>query len=108
MKSCLLDEEALDQTARLFRALGDVPRLRLVAHLAQGEHNVTSLAAEEGEQLSTVSQRLRVLRTEKIVIRRRQGKEIVYTLADRHVFDLVTNAMEHVAEPAGGPRPTDT
>jgi DNA-binding transcriptional ArsR family regulator len=84
-------------------------RLRLLSRLAQGEMCVTELAASEQESLSTISQRLRVLRSENIIVRRRRGKHINYTLADQHVMDLVFNALAHATErPASGPsRPTD-
>lgn len=89
---------SLEQGARLFRAIGDVSRLRLVALLAQGEACVTELAEAEGETVSTISQRLRVLRNENIVVRRRRGKHINYALADQHIADLIFNALAHATE----------
>ena len=83
----------------MFRALGDGARLRILAHLLDGERCVGDLAELEGEALSTISQRLRVLRIENIIVRRRQGKHVNYALADRHVRDLVTNALAHADEP---------
>lgn len=98
-----VNHAALDRAARLFRAIGDVPRLRLLARLAHGEMCVTELAEAEREGLSTISQRLRILRGENIVLRRRRGKHINYSLADQHVMDLVFNALAHASEipPAG-------
>lgn len=90
--------EDLEKAASLFRALGDVSRLRILTTLAQSEACVTELAEHSSESLSTVSQRLRVLRGEKLVIRRRQGKHINYALADQHVADLVQNALAHAGE----------
>jgi len=105
----LVDEAALDRASRLFRAIGEPSRLRLLSRLAQGEMCVTELAASEGESLSTISQRLRVLRSESLIVRRRRGKHISYALADQHVMDLVFNALAHATErPASGPsRQTD-
>ena len=94
----LVDAKALEQTSRLFKAIGEVPRLRLLTLLAQGESSVTELAEAEGETISTISQRLRVLRNENIVLRRRLGKQINYVLADQHIMDLVFNALAHAAE----------
>lgn len=94
----LVNAEALERAARLFRALGEESRLRIVAALAQGEACVTELAQASEESLSTVSQRLRVLRAENIVVRRRQGKHINYALADAHVTELVFNALAHAGE----------
>jgi ArsR family transcriptional regulator, lead/cadmium/zinc/bismuth-responsive transcriptional repressor len=97
-----IQSAAVDGAARIFRALGDGPRLRLLAHLLDGERCVGDLAELEGEALSTISQRLRVLRTEKIIVRRRQGKHVNYCLADRHIVALVRNAMAYADEPASG------
>lgn len=90
---------ALARAAALFRACGDPERLRLLERLSQGEFCVSELAAESGEGLSTVSQRLRLLRTEGLVGRRREGKHIYYALADQHVADLIQSALEHALEP---------
>ncbi|MCS7023273.1 MAG: metalloregulator ArsR/SmtB family transcription factor [Bryobacteraceae bacterium] len=90
--------EQLERAARLFRAIGDPARLRLLAYLAVREACVSELASAFGEQISTVSQRLRLLRAEKLVVRRRWGKHVNYGLADRHVAELVGNALEHVNE----------
>lgn len=94
----LVNEQALQRAARLFRALGEESRLRIVAALSQGEACVTELAAAGEESLSTVSQRLRVLRAENIVVRRRAGKHINYALADAHVTEMVFNALAHAGE----------
>ncbi|HEV3082290.1 MAG TPA: helix-turn-helix domain-containing protein, partial [Gemmataceae bacterium] len=51
-----------------------------------------------GEKFSTVSQRLRMLRTEGLVKRRRAGNHLFYALSDRHVADLVQNALAHADE----------
>jgi ArsR family transcriptional regulator, lead/cadmium/zinc/bismuth-responsive transcriptional repressor len=93
-------DDAVERAAALFRAAGDVSRLKLLGRLAQGEWCVTELAEVVGAGLSTISQQLRLLRAERIVARRREGKHVYYSLADRHVADLVTNALEHAAERA--------
>jgi len=69
---------------------------------------VTELAALEKESISTISQRLRVLRSEYLIVRRRRGKHINYGLADQHVMDLLFNALAHATErPAAIPRNED-
>jgi len=99
-----MDPVALEKAAGLMKALGDVPRMRLVALLAQGEACVSELAAAENENLSTVSQRLKVLRAEDLVVRRREGKHINYALADQHIVDLILNALAHASEGERGKR----
>ena len=63
-----------------------------------GERCVSELVDASGEKFSTVSQRLRLLRGEGLVLRRRAGTHLFYALADRHVVDLVRNALAHAAE----------
>lgn len=91
---------AIERAARLFRALGDAPRLRLAVRLLAGECCVGALAEAEREAISTISQRLRVLHTENIVVRRRRGKHVNYALADAHMAELVRNALAHAGEGA--------
>jgi ArsR family transcriptional regulator, lead/cadmium/zinc/bismuth-responsive transcriptional repressor len=93
-----IGEAAFDRAAGLFRAAGDVSRLRLLAHLSGGERCVSELSETMNEGLSTISQRLRLLRTEGLISRRREGRHIFYTLADKHVADLLRNALEHASE----------
>jgi DNA-binding transcriptional ArsR family regulator len=99
------DARALERAARLFRALGDVPRMRLLHLLIRREVCVGELVAALGEKFSTVSQRLRILRTEGLVTRRRVGSHVYYALADTHVKGLVSNALAH-AEELNGPSQT--
>jgi ArsR family transcriptional regulator len=92
------DPKALDRAARLFRAMGDGPRLTILHQLAAGECCVGEIVEAVGEKFSTVSQRLRVLRSEGLVARRRAGSHVFYALADRHVTELLSNALAHAGE----------
>jgi DNA-binding transcriptional ArsR family regulator len=93
-----LDQAAVQRASRLFRALGDPARLRLAVRLAESRSCVTELAAAEEEELSTISQRLRILRSENIVVGKRRGKHVDYVLADRHISELVLGALAHSIE----------
>jgi DNA-binding transcriptional ArsR family regulator len=104
----LVDDAGLERASRLFRAIGEPARLRLLSRLAQSEMCVTELAALEKESISTISQRLRVLRSEDLIVRKRKGKHINYGLADQHVMDLIFNALAHATErPPATPRVDD-
>ncbi len=94
---------SLQGASELFRAMGDVHRLRLLELLKHGERCVTEIVAAVEENFSTVSQRLRILRDEGLIVRRRAGNHLYYTLADRHVADLVQNALAHADELAAAP-----
>ena len=89
---------SLDRAAQLFRAMGDAPRLRILELLRDRELCVTEIVAAVGEKFSTVSQRLRILHREGLLARRRDGNHLYYALADRHVADLILNALAHANE----------
>jgi ArsR family transcriptional regulator, lead/cadmium/zinc/bismuth-responsive transcriptional repressor len=102
-KKSATTDDAFERAAALFRVVADAARLKLLERLADGEWCVTELAEAAGSGLSTVSQQLRLLRSVRIVTRRRAGKHIFYSLADGHMRDLVRSALEHAAErPAPG------
>jgi DNA-binding transcriptional ArsR family regulator len=97
-KATQVPDEVFRRAASLFRAVGDISRLKLLDRLSEGEWCVTELAEAAGAGLSTVSQQLRTLRGEHLVTGRRIGKHIYYSLTDRHVRELVANALAHAVE----------
>jgi len=101
-----VSDSAFERAAALFRAAGDLARLRLLHRIDAGECCVTELAEASDTKLSTLSQQLRVLHAERIVKRRRDGKHIYYSLADDHVRELVRAALDHASEPAIVPSPS--
>ena len=102
MKSNKAKEEkynlALESSARLFRALGDESRLRLLEFISKNEQTVTAISIKMDEGISTISQRLKLLRTEGLIKRRRDGKNFYYSLVDTHIQNLISNAIEHSME----------
>lgn len=88
--------EVLNRAAEILGALSDPGRLALLERLREGEICVSSLA--ESNNMSTVSQRLRLLRNLGLVHRRREGRHMYYSLADDHVAQLLDNVLEHAAE----------
>lgn len=88
----------IERAAALFRCAGDESRLRLLELLMTGEHCVTELAEELDEKMSTMSERLRLLRADGLVTRRREGKHMYYQLADDHVEAILRMGLDHAAE----------
>ena len=93
-----VDDSACERAAAIFRALGDPQRLRLLIMLEARSCCVSELAEALEEPLPAISQRLRVLKSERIVRSRRDGKHIFYSLADGHISRLVTNGVMHAME----------
>ena len=89
---------SLERAARLFKAMADAPRLRILDMLKNRELCVTEIVAAVGEKFSTVSQRVRILRQEGLIVRRRDGNHLYYALTDRHVADLILIALAHANE----------
>ncbi|WP_211242249.1 metalloregulator ArsR/SmtB family transcription factor [Paracoccus gahaiensis] len=98
MNNIHLADRNVDAAAVMFAALSEPNRLRLLLRLAAGGASVTDLAAMSNEKLTTVSARLAVLHAARLVARRREGKSILYSLADHHVLTMVTNAIDHACE----------
>ncbi len=84
--------------AEIFRVLADPTRLRICMFLAQAELCVCDLAAILGVSDSAVSHQLRILRTQRLVKYRRDGKMAFYSLDDEHVQSLIDQGLEHVEE----------
>ncbi len=89
-----------ERTAGIFRAMGDVNRLRLLSVLNGHEMCVTELTETLKDNLPAISQRLKLLRSERLVRTRRQGKHVYYRLADEHIAQLISNGLAHGSEPA--------
>lgn len=79
----------------MLRAAGEPARLRILELLLSGEHQVSEIAVLTQAEMSTTSQRLRVLLNEDLVVRRRSGRDIFYRLADSHVETLIRNVLDH-------------
>ncbi len=88
----------IEALSELFRLASDPTRLKMLILLSDSELCVCSIAEELGVSVSAVSHQLRVLRSGKLVSRRRQGRHIYYTLADHHIETLIAVGMEHARE----------
>ena len=83
--------------AEVAKGLAHEHRLHLLEQLAQGERSVETLAARAGLGLANASQHLQQLRRAALVDARRDGKRVLYRLADDAVVDLLA-ALRRTAE----------
>lgn len=81
MEAMQYNKEFIAAQARIFKALGHPSRLLMVHALRHGEQCVCDLQALVGDDMSTVSKHLSVLRDAGVVTRRKQGANIYYSLA---------------------------
>ncbi|HEX8834012.1 MAG TPA: metalloregulator ArsR/SmtB family transcription factor, partial [Abditibacteriaceae bacterium] len=84
--------------AAMYAALGDPTRLRLLLALSAGELCVGDLSLILGVSASAVSHQLRGLKALRLVRPRRDGKMILYSLDDDHIFSLLKLGIEHASE----------
>jgi rhodanese-related sulfurtransferase/biotin operon repressor len=85
------------QLAAVAKSLAHAHRLELLEQLAQGARSVEVLAERTGLSVANASQHLAQMRRVGIVVARREGKFVFYTLADDAVLDLLS-ALRHIAE----------
>jgi ArsR family transcriptional regulator len=86
-----------EQFAMVAKTLGHAHRLELIEQLAQGERSVETLAQRTGLSIANASQHLQHLRRAGLIASRRNGKFVLYRLADEGVIDLLT-ALRRIAE----------
>ena len=93
-----LSPEIAENLCQTFKALGDSTRLKILWALEKQEMCVCDLAAMLDVTESAVSHQLRLLRTLRLVMNRREGTILYYSLSDKHVSQLIQVALEHVQE----------
>ena len=98
VQSEVLATEKAQRMAEFFSALADPHRLKLLSALAQQELCVCDLAAAVKMGESAVSHQLRVLRSQRLVKYRRQGRNVYYGLADDHIMSVYREVAEHLDE----------
>ncbi|HWL43744.1 MAG TPA: metalloregulator ArsR/SmtB family transcription factor [Ilumatobacter sp.] len=88
----------LEAAAELLKAFAHPLRLAIVLEVRNEERCVHDLvtALDAGQPL--VSQHLRVLRQAGVLVGRRRGREIIYSIADDHVVHIALDAIEHANE----------
>lgn len=94
----LPDEEMLYDLADLFRMFSDSTRIRILYVLMDTEMSVTDISESLGMTQSAISHQLRMLKDAKLVRFRRDGKTLLYSLADEHVKIILATGVEHLGE----------
>lgn len=84
---------------RFLRTLGNPDRLLLLCQLAQGEKNVNELETLTGIRQPTLSQQLAVLREEKLVNTRREGKNVYYQIQSAIALEVMAVLYTHFCTP---------
>lgn len=91
-------ETELYDLAELFKIFGDSTRIRILYVLFEAEVCVCDLAEALNMTQSAISHQLRILKQNKLVKSRREGKSVFYSLADDHVRTIMDQGREHIEE----------
>ncbi|GEB76755.1 ArsR/SmtB family transcription factor [Sporolactobacillus inulinus] len=93
------ENDGLSRVVRLFKALADENRSKIVFALCQDkELCVCDVANIIGSSIATASHHLRTLRKQGLVKYRKDGKMAFYSLDDEHIKQLISIAMTHRKE----------
>ena len=92
------DDEILFDLAELFKIFGDSTRIKILYLLFESEMCVCDIADLLGTSQSAVSHQLRTLKQSHLVKFRRDGRNILYSLADDHVYTMLNQGMSHICE----------
>ena len=92
------EKETLEQIAELFKGFADPTRVHILSLLVEKELCVTDIAEAVEISQSAISHQLRILKQMHLIKFRREGKNILYSLADDHVKTILQMGLEHVLE----------
>ncbi len=84
--------------SEFFKVFADSTRIRILYILSDGELCVNDIATGLEMSQSSISHQLRILKQNRLVKFRRDGKTIYYSLADDHVVNILRQGLEHIEE----------
>ena len=102
VRETMPEETELYDLSELFKVFGDSTRIRILFVLFEAEVCVCDLASALNMTQSAISHQLRILKQNKLVKSRREGKSVFYSLADDHVRTIINQGREHIEEEPRG------
>ena len=97
MNEYLTNDDIIYDATQIFDALSDFTRFQILGALLVGEKSVTELQELLPVSQSATSHQLRLLRDRGLVSAKRDGRHIIYSLADDHVITLISVGLAHAA-----------
>ncbi len=92
------EDEVLYELAELYKVFGDSTRIKILYALFESELCVCDIASLLNLTVSAISHQLRTLSRARLVKFRREGKTVIYSLADEHVRTIIGQGMDHIEE----------
>ena len=91
-----MNKQKQERIAELFKGFADVTRIQILMLLLDGEMCVNDIAQAVELTQSAISHQLRLLKQMHLIKYRREGKNILYSLADDHVQTIIQMGLEHI------------
>jgi ArsR family transcriptional regulator len=98
VKEAMKPDAVFTVLAETFKTLSDPTRVKILYALSLKELCVCDIANLLGKTSSAVSHQLRLLRSQKLVKFRKQGKIAYYSLDDEHIHHLLKEGLKHAEE----------
>lgn len=90
-----LPAETVEEASRIFKALADPTRIKILYLLSQEECSVGHITEVLNMTQSAVSHQLSILRNLRLVKYRREGTTLYYTYDDEHVINILNQVLTH-------------
>ncbi len=94
-KEKLKNTTSVEETAKFFKILGDGTRFKIIIILLEDEMCVCDIASALGMSHSSISHQLKILRENRVLKNRKEGKIVYYSLNDSHVKNIILQGLEH-------------
>ncbi len=98
VKDKMPKEESLYNLAELFKTFGDSTRIKILYVLFESEMCVCDISKLLNMTQSAISHQLKILKQNRLVKYRKEGKTVFYSLDDTHVRDIIEKGIEHISE----------
>lgn len=94
--SLMPGDEQIEEMGARFKVIAEPSRLKILLALSVGELCVEHITEAVGGNQSAVSHQLKTLKDNKILKCRRNGKKMLYSVADGHILTMIEMAKEHL------------
>lgn len=93
-----IDKESIQSISKLFKVISDPTRLSILFLLQKEELSVGNIVLALDKEQSAISHQLKTLKDARLVKSRREGKSMLYSLDDLHVFSILEQVLTHINE----------
>ncbi|MBQ8845263.1 MAG: winged helix-turn-helix transcriptional regulator [Clostridia bacterium] len=93
-----ISEITIYELSDFYKVMGDSTRLKILLALQDGDKNVSTLCEITNMNISAISHQLRILKQADLIRYKKEGKNVIYTLADDHINSILQVGLEHINE----------